>query len=168
MEILPRWPYLVRVPAEVVLVFTSCHRSHRVSIQSSLVLLLISNLTTCKAHRRIVNIVGYSYIFWDTSKLASTYLILFYRSVHVLYTEKKLYRYCCLHCTSHRQLDHLETAPSFTFPCGGREARFTLFPPGIEPRAVGQYVGIWLVDNYKTLSDIYTAFTRTVAWSTNF
>ena len=34
--------------------------------------------------------------------------------------------------TSHRQQGHLETAPPFTIPCDGREARFSQR----EPRAV--------------------------------
>ena len=39
--------------------------------------------------------------------------------------------------TSHRQRGHLETAPQFTVPCEGHEARFfSPFPPGIDPRAV--------------------------------
>ena len=38
---------------------------------------------------------------------------------------------------SHRQQGHSETAPPFTVPCEGHEARFfTPFLPGIEPWAV--------------------------------
>ena len=32
--------------------------------------------------------------------------------------------------TSHRQRGHLETAPPFTVPCEGREARFLTVPTG--------------------------------------
>ena len=55
------------------------------------------------------------------SKLASTYFTLFYRRVHVLYTGIWLVGWLCL--TSHQQRGHLETAPPFTVPCKGHEAR---------------------------------------------
>ena len=47
----------------------------------------------------------------------------------------RLFGWLCF--TSHRQRGHLETAPQFTVPCEGREARFLHRSQGkIEPRAV--------------------------------
>ena len=44
---------------------------------------------------------------------------------------------CWWRLASHQQQGHLETAPPFTVPSEGREARFfTPFPPGIEPWAI--------------------------------
>ena len=42
----------------------------------------------------------------------------------------------CVLCPIVGHRGHLETAPPFTLPFEGREALFTQFPPGIEPRAV--------------------------------
>ena len=55
--------------------------------------------------------------------LPSDYLYdyLFHSYRYCLQTDNTLVGWLCL--TSHRQRGHLETAPPFTVPCEGREAR---------------------------------------------
>ena len=49
-----------------------------------------------------------------------TRVCLYQQPVTRIFTSSRLGRLCL---TSHRQRGHLETAPPFTVPCEGREAR---------------------------------------------